>query len=509
MSADDTPVIEAEGLTKSFGRTRALRDVSLAIRPGECLGLVGRNGAGKSTVVSILSGLRRPDRGAVRLAGRTAPPVTDPAAWRRRVACVYQHSMLVPTLTVAENVFLNRQPRGTGGVVGWRRMRAEAAKVMHEWGFDIDVTAPASALSVEQRQVVEIARALSTGTRCLILDEPTAALERSGVDRLFTRIQPLLAAGVGILYISHHLEEVYEICDRVTVLRDGAHVLTSPTREIDQADLVSAMVGDDTTEREMESKPGVSSSAPVLTVRALSARDRRGRLEGVDLEVRGGECVGLLGLRGSGATLLADVVAGLARPTGGTVEVDGRPLAAGRPDVSLRRGVGYVPEDRHERGLVPLLGVGENLTMTISDRLARRGLLPPGRTRAAAGALAGRLGVVSAGMAQPVGELSGGNQQKVVVGRALAREPRVVVAVGPTQGVDVASKQDLLGALEAARAGGAGVLLVSDDLADLRIATRIVVLVRGRVFTEFRSPPWDREELIAASEGLHDGKAER
>ncbi|GIL25748.1 sugar ABC transporter ATP-binding protein [Actinocatenispora comari] len=502
-----TAVIEGAGLSQTFGRTRALDDVSLAIEPGRCLGLVGRNGAGKSTIVSILTGLRRPDAGHVLLSGEPAPPVGDPAAWRRKVACVYQHSMLVPTLTVAENMFLNRQPRRRWGVISPAAMRTEAAKVLADWGVELDVTALAGAISVEQRQIVEIARALSAGTRCLILDEPTAALERAAVSRLFDRIRPLLSAGVGILYISHHLEEVYEICDEVTVLRDGRHVVTAPVGEIGQDELVAAMVGAadaaDVHATTIDAAPTDDPTAePVLSVRELTAVDGRGSVSGVSLDVRPGECVGLLGLAGSGTTTLADAVAGLVRARSGQIVVAGRVVPPGRPDVALHRGVGYVPEDRHDRGYVPLLGVADNVTMTINDRLTRYGVLAPARHRAAARELAGRLDVVSAGTGQPVGELSGGNQQKVVVARALARDPKVVVAVGPTQGVDVASKRSLLGALEQARDGGAGVLLVSDDLADLAIANRIVVLVRGGVFAEFTEPPWDRERLIAAAEGL-------
>ncbi|BCJ34545.1 multidrug ABC transporter ATP-binding protein [Actinocatenispora thailandica] len=502
-----TAVIEGVGLAQTFGRTRALDDVSLAIEPGKCLGLVGRNGAGKSTIVSILTGLRRPDAGMVRLYGEPAPPVGDPAAWRRKVACVYQHSMLVPTLTVAENMFLNRQPRRRWGAISPAAMRTEAARVMADWGVEIDVTALAGAISVEQRQIVEIARALSAGTRCLILDEPTAALERAAVSRLFDRIRPLLSAGVGILYISHHLEEVYEICDEVTVLRDGRHVVTAPVGEIGQDRLVAAMVGaadaQDVHATTIDAAPTRDTTAePVLSVQRLTAVDGRGSVAGVSLDVRPGECVGLLGLAGSGTSTLADAVAGLVKARGGRILVAGREVPPGRPDVALRRGVGYVPEDRHDRGYVPLLGVADNITMTINDRLTRYGVLAPARHRAAARALADRLDVVSAGTGQPVGELSGGNQQKVVVGRALARDPKVVVAVGPTQGVDVASKRSLLGALADARTGGAGVLLVSDDLADLAIANRIVVLVRGTVFAEFTDPPWDRERLIAAAEGL-------
>src|ERR1700687_4082417 len=242
-AADPAPVGEADHVSKSFGETRALVDVSLDVRPGECHGLVGRNGAGKSTLVSLLTGLTRPDRGSVRLAGQPAPGLADRGAWLQRVACVYQRSMVVPPLTVAENVFLNRPTAGESQLVNWNAMRSRSHELMLDWGFDIDVDQEAGRLTVEQRQVVEIARALSIGARFLILDEPTAALEKAAVERLFERVRRLREGGVGVLYISHHLEEIYEICDRVSVLRDGELVLSGAVAEISQANLVAAMIG--------------------------------------------------------------------------------------------------------------------------------------------------------------------------------------------------------------------------------------------------------------------------
>src|SRR5262249_5726134 len=235
----------AQGVWKAFGETQALRDVSLDVGAGECHGLVGRNGAGKSTLVAILTGLLRPDRGVVRLGSEAAPSAADRASWQRLVACVYQKSMGVPSLTVAENLFLNRTT-GDGddhGIVKWRAMRSHARQVMLDWGFDLDVNRLARDLNVEQRQVVEIARALSVGARFLILDEPTASLEKAAIERLFARVRRLKENGVGILYISHHLEEIYEVCERVTVLRDGMLVLSRPVSEIKQDQLIEAMVG--------------------------------------------------------------------------------------------------------------------------------------------------------------------------------------------------------------------------------------------------------------------------
>src|SRR5438045_2000577 len=233
----------AQGVWKAFGETQALRDVSMDDEAGECHGLVGRNGAGKSTLVAIFTGLIRPDRGLVRLGAEAAPSLADRATWQRLVACVYQKSMVVPSLTVAENVFLNRATGGDHGIVNWRAMRSRARQVMLDWGFDLDVNRLARDLTVEQRQVVEIARAISVGARFLILDEPTASLEKAAIERLFERVRRLKASGVGILYISHHLAEIYEVCDRVTVLRDGERVLSTSVGEIKQDRLVEAMVG--------------------------------------------------------------------------------------------------------------------------------------------------------------------------------------------------------------------------------------------------------------------------
>jgi simple sugar transport system ATP-binding protein len=496
----------AQGVWKAFGETQALRDVSVEVGAGECHGLVGRNGAGKSTLVAILTGLIRPDRGAVRLGATAAPSLADRAAWQRLVACVYQKSMVVPNLTVAENIFLNRPTRDGNdrGLVNWRAMRASARRVMLDWGFDLNVERLARDLTVEQRQVVEIARALSVGARFLILDEPTASLEKAAIERLFERIRRLKESAVGILYISHHLEEIYEVCDRVTVLRDGGRILNAPSSEITQDHLVAAMVGAASprvTEGTAPTSARVSSRAR-LEISHLHVPATLGPVENVSFSVASGECVGLVGLRGSGTATVADAVVGLAKLASGEIRVDGQPLPVGRVDATLRRGVAYVPEDRHARGFVPYLGVRENLTLSILERLSRWGIVARTDESRVAASLVEKLGIVTSGLDQPVGQLSGGNQQKIVVGRALAPQPAVMVAVTPTVGVDVAAKEALLNVIGAARDGGTAVLLVSDDLEDLRICTRLLVMVNGRLVKEYPQPPWDRHELIAAVEGL-------
>jgi len=524
------PAVEAVGIYKQFGSTQALRGVDLTLQPGRCLGLVGRNGAGKSTLVSILSGIYPADAGEVRFDGRPAPPLGAAGEWRRRIATVFQHSMVVPGLTVAENVFLGHHP-GRAGLVDWRGMREQAAQIMADWGFRLDVGQPCARLSVEQRQIVEIARALAAGTRCLLLDEPTAALERAAAARLFERVRQLVSNGVAVLYISHHLEEVFEICQDAAVIRDGELVLTAPVDQLSKERMVAAMVGTVApapVAGELGEAGPAATTGPrlamtgdsergtgrwvggppaqgqrCLVVEHLSAAAPQGPVRDVSLEVRPGERVGVTGLLSAGVSTLARVVAGTAPYESGTVLIDGRRLAPGRRDQALKAGVGYIPEDRQAEGFVALLGVAENGTMTIVDWLARRlGWLRPRSRSAAMAPLATALSIVSAGLGQPVGELSGGNQQKVTVARSMARRPRLIVAIAPTRGVDVASKSLLLEELAAVtERSGAGLLLATDELSDLDICHRVVVLVRGERFAEF-TPPLDREALIAATEGL-------
>jgi simple sugar transport system ATP-binding protein len=495
MSVTESAVA-AVGVSKHFGATTALSDVTMRIAPGETHALVGRNGAGKSTLVSLLTGLHRPDGGEIRFGGEPAPPAADRGAWRRRVACVFQRSTIIPTLTVAENLFLNRQSEG--GPIRWGALRRRAGQLLEEYGVGVDPGAPAADLGVEQRQLVEIARALSQGARFIILDEPTARLDAAAIDRLFARLRGLAASGVTMLFISHHLQEVYTVCDTVTVLRDARWILTRPVADIGHDDLVAAMTGEAVGLTDVARRPPRDASVPAaLRIDGLALD---GAYEPLTLEVKAGEIVGVTGSGSSGKVSLAETVGGLRRASAGTVSVGGATVGAGVP-AALRAGIGLVPQDRHREGLVPLLSVGENATMPIADRLGPAGMILPGRRRAAAQAAIERYDIRTEGPDAPVASLSGGNAQKVVLARATAREPKVLVLINPTAGVDVRSKESLLGAVRAAADAGTGVLMVSDELDDLRHCDRVLVMFHGRVTTELQAG-WSDTEVVAAVEGV-------
>jgi simple sugar transport system ATP-binding protein len=492
------PVVAAIGVTKRFGATTALDRVGLTVAPGEAHALVGRNGAGKSTLVSILTGLTRPDAGEIRFDGVPAPPPADRHAWRARVACVYQRSTIIPALSVAENLYLNRQDSvgNTRERISWKSVHAQASALLATWDIDVDPRMPANRLTVEQRQTVEIARALSFGARFIILDEPTAQLDGAGIGRLFDRLRGLQAAGVAFLFISHHLQEVYEVCQTVTVYRDARHIVTAPVQQLPKAALVEAITGE-------AAAAGAASGGSARAGEALSVDGLTlpGRYEDVTLAIRPGEVVGLAGAGGSGVVAVGETVAGLRRPAAGTIRIHGERVRPGSVPASLHAGVGFVPEDRHRQGLVPLRSVAENLTLTTTDRLGRFGFVSAAARRRAAVELIERLDIKAAGPDQPVAALSGGNQQKVVMGRALASEPRVLVLIRPTAGVDVRSKESLLGTVAAAAARGCAALIVSDELDDLRAADRVIVMFHGRIVGDYPAG-WTDQHMVAAIEGL-------
>jgi len=495
-TSDTTPVVVARGITKRYGATTALLDAGIVIEPGQTHGLVGRNGAGKSTLVNILTGLQRADAGELRFAGQPAPAMADRDGWRRRVACVYQKSTIIPTLSVAENLFLNRQA-GTGPI-GWRRLRKKAGDLLTAYEVEIGPDQPASELTVEQRQMVEIARALSLGARFVILDEPTAQLDGRGIERLFERMRALRANGVTFLFISHHLQEVFDICDTVTVFRDARHVLTEPVADITPTALVEAMTGESVEVDADYARPALPGSAPVVL--ATEKLRLAGHFEDVDLAVRAGEVVGVTGVGGSGRVSFAETVVGLRKQTDGVVLVAGQRTKPGHVPSALAAGLGFVPQDRHKEGLVPMLSVAEDATLTLR-KLGRGGFASPRLRRSLAWRSIDDLAIKTDGPDQPVAGLSGGNAQKVVLARALASEPKALVLISPTVGVDVRSRESLLGVVDRVARAGTGVLVVSDEIEDLRVCDRVVVLLHGRVHGELPAG-WTDAQLVAAMEGI-------
>ena len=499
MPSQGTPIVEAFGVSKRYGATVALKDARIRVMPGESHALVGRNGAGKSTLVSLLTGLRAPDAGEIRFAGEPAPPLSDREGWRARVACVYQHSTIIPDLTVAENLFVNRQPT-QGGWIRWGSLRRQARALLDQWNIAVSEDMRAGDLHIEARQLVEIARALSYGARFIILDEPTAQLDGEEIKRLFARMRVLQAQGVTFLFISHHLQEVYEICQAVTVFRDARHIVSAPVAELPTRQLIEAMTGEQVTLG--GHGPGqhpVPDTAPVgLAVDALTGEDFRN----VSFAVRRGEIVGLTGATSSGRVGVAESVAGLGTYRTGTIQINGATLTP-RGDVpaALALGVGCVPKSRHKQGLVLTQSVGENATMTINRSLGPLGLIAPGRKSEVAQKAIGTLGIVTEGPDQTVSSLSGGNQQKVVMARALANDPSVLVLMDPTAGVDVKSKEALLGIVERMRREGKAILVVSGELEDMKTCDRVLVMRHGAIVAEHKAG-WSDNVLVASIEGV-------
>jgi simple sugar transport system ATP-binding protein len=481
----------ARGVTKRFGRTLALDDVGIEIRAGESHALVGRNGAGKSTLVSVLTGMQVPDAGEVSFFGEPAPSVADRAAWRRHVACVYQKSTVVPELSVAENLFINRQDLG-GGLISWKKLRAEASSLLETYDVAVRPDALVSTLTVEQRQLVEIARALSVGSRFVILDEPTAQLDGPAIERLFDRMRSLQDKGVTFLFISHHLQEVYEVCQTVTVYRDARHIVTAPVAEMSKPDLIEAMTGEAGGLNVPSGDDRPSSADEVLKVSSLSGD----HFSDVSLSAARGEVIGLAGSASSGKHEFAETVYGLRKPSVGTISVHGSAVRGGDVPAALKAGIGCVPRDRHHQGLVLDLSIAENATMSTAGAFVW-----PSAQRSAGSTAIASYDVKAAGPDQPVSDLSGGNQQKVVMARALAGDPSVLVLINPTAGVDVKSKESLLGVVDAQARRGKAAIVVSDELDDLRVCDRVLVLFHGQVVREF-ARGWRDQELIAAIEGM-------
>jgi rhamnose transport system ATP-binding protein len=493
------PRAALEGVSKSFGATLALDDVSFELRPAEIHALVGENGAGKSTLVKILAAIHQPDVGTVRVDGEPVVLHGPAEARARGIAVVHQEPRLFPDLTVAENVFLGHAPSGRLGTVDWRAMTRQARAIFASLGVRMDPDAVIRGLSMADQQLIEVAKALSVDARVLVLDEPTASLSAHEVERLFTIVRQMRDRGTAVLFVSHRLDEVFTLCDRATVLRDGRHVVTAPTSGLTTADLVRHMVGRAVT---LFPKVDATAGATLLEVEGLGRGDA---FRDVSFTVRAGEIVGFAGLVGAGRSEVARVLFGIDRPDTGVIRLDGRPVVFASPSAALRAGIAYVPEDRHQDGLLLDLSIADNVTLPILPRLFPRLFVRRARERAIASRYAERFRVRTTGVDQLVGALSGGNQQKVVLAKWLAAEPRVLLLDEPTRGIDIGAKVEVHRIVSELAASGLGIVLISSDLPEvLAMSDRILVMHEGRISAEIPAGRATEEAVMFAATGHAD-----
>jgi ABC-type sugar transport system ATPase subunit len=493
-----TPLLSARSISKSFPGVQALREVDFDLYAGQVHGLVGENGAGKSTLMKVFAGIVQPDQGEVRL--RDAPTsIPDPAhAQRLGIALVHQETNLFRDLSVAENIFASSQPtRGPLRVTDKRSASSGARALVGQLGFDLDPDSLVGALSLGQRQIVEIAKALALDSQILILDEPTAVLSPADTEKLFALLRRLKSRGLGIVYISHRLEELFTIADVVTVLRDGHRVGEVEVGSTSPRQLIRMMVG-----RDLEELYGASQGAigePVLEVENLTVP---GRFEDVSFSVRAGEIVGLAGLIGAGRTEIALAIFGSPPAESGTVRVNGREVCARDARQAIRAGIAYVSEERRERSLFLEMSVRENLAVTSLRRLSRSWVIDRIAEHALADNLIGRLSIRTPTRNQIVRNLSGGNQQKVALGKWLAHEPRVLIVDEPTRGVDVGAKLEIYQILRALAGRGVAVVVISSELPEiLGLADRVLVMHRGQLVGEMRGADATEQAILELASG--------
>ncbi|MEV8615417.1 sugar ABC transporter ATP-binding protein [Amycolatopsis sp. NPDC051373] len=505
MGDDGVALVELAGVSKTYGGVRAVRSVDFTVWAGEVHALLGENGAGKSTLMKVLSGEVAAEEGVIRIGGVPVRFARPADAQRAGVAMIHQELDLVPALSVAENVFLGREPHTRYGVLDRKRMVRATRALLEQSGVDLDATMPVERLRTGEQQLVTIAKALSLNAQILIMDEPTSALSPREVERLFTVIDQLRTAGVALVYISHRMEEIGRVADRATVLRNGEVVAEFAARELTASQVAEAMVGRPVQQMfTTDTKP--SEDEHVLVVDELVVTPKAGRRElaGVSLSVAAGEIVGVAGLLGSGRTELLETLYG-ASPgtiTSGRIRLNGGEYRPRSPRDALRNGVAFVPEDRRISGLSLDHSILANTVLSVVDALARFGIVSAGRERETAHNSAEQLDVKLRTLADPVGALSGGNQQKVVLGRALLTKPQLLLLDEPTRGVDVGAKAEIYRILGEVAQTGVGILLASSEPAELvGVCDRVVVLRGGKTVHELDTALAGEGELLAASMG--------
>jgi rhamnose transport system ATP-binding protein len=494
-AAQPEPILSLRGAVKAFGPVVALAEGTIEIRPGEIHALVGENGAGKSTLVKVLAGLYHPDAGDFRVDG-------EPVAFRSvadskaaGISVIYQEPTLFPDLSVAENIFIGRQPKGRLGLISRATMRKQARALFAQLGVRIDPDRVAEGLSIADQQIIEIAKAISLDAKVLVMDEPTAALSGVEVERLFQVARGLRDKGAGILFISHRFDEVFALCDRITVMRDGRYIATHDTSTVTVPRIVREMVGRDIAQ--LFPKEVAPIGDPVLQVKGLG---RTGVFSGISFDVRAGEIVALAGLVGAGRTEVARAVFGIDPYDRGAVEFLGKRLKGHNPQAAIDAGMGFVPEDRRKQGLVMDLSVERNAALTLRNRLARFGLINGRAERRAAAVWTKRLQVKTGSPEFKVSTLSGGNQQKVVLAKWLATEPKFLIVDEPTRGIDVGTKSEVHRLLSDLAGKGIAILMISSELPEvLGMADRVLVMHEGRITAELDRADATPESIMHAA----------
>ena len=489
------PVLELRDVQKAFGAVIALRSGTIVVDPGSIHALVGENGAGKSTLVKIVAGLYQRDGGDFRFKGESVDFSSTAQSKASGVAVIYQEPTLFPDLTVTENIFMGRQPTGRLGRIDRKAMRHEVERLFMRLGVTIDPDRPAEGLSIADQQVIEIAKAVSLDAALLIMDEPTAALSGVEVERLFAIARSLRDEGRALIFISHRFDEVFDLCDTVTVMRDGAYIATTPIAETNVDLIVRQMVGREVTD--LFPKQDAAIGETVLFVEGLSSP---GVFHDITFRVRAGEIVGLAGLVGAGRSEVARAVFGVDPYRAGSVSMHGEPVRGGSPTAAMRAGLALVPEDRRKQGLVVESGVGHNITLAIRQRLARFGLLTSAMENRAAQVWASRLEVKAHALDTVAATLSGGNQQKVVLAKWLATEPSVLIIDEPTRGIDVGTKSEVHRLLSELAGQGMGILMISSELPEvLGMADRVLVMREGRITAEIDRADATSESVMFAA----------
>jgi ABC-type sugar transport system ATPase subunit len=475
-------IIELTGVSKTFGGVPALKGVNFEVRPGEVHALLGENGAGKSTLIRIMSGALAPDEGEIKVNGRRVRFAAPRDARRAGIATVYQELLLFPDLTVAENIFLGNAPRGRLGGLDWKAMRSKSRALLDSLeSRELDVESRLGDLSVANRQRVEIAKALSQDPRVLIMDEPTASLAEADVERLLSVVRMLRERGVAIVYVSHKLPEIFALADRVTVLRDGALIGTQPLQEVDEPGLISMMVGRPIDQ--LFPKAQATFGEPVLEVEDLRYRTT---VNGISFSVRAGEILGIAGLVGSGRTELALTIFGITPATGGRIKVGGKPVTIDGPRRARDLGIAYIPEDRGLQGLIRTQSIRENVSLSILDRISRATFVDRKEELRRATEAISRFGIRARGPGMLVRQLSGGNQQKVVVAKWLGAEPRILIMDEPTRGIDVGAKSEIHALMSRLAQQGLAIVMISSELPEvLGMSDRVLVMSHGQVVARF------------------------